>query len=144
MKLRLLMLGAAVAASSAFAAPRGFTVEDLVSLERVGSPAVSPDAGRVVYTVRRTDLGKNRGHTSLWLADMRAAGAPTVLVDHDSSSTDPEWSPVGRRRLFPVDTLGQFPGLAPAGGRRRAGAGDEPAARRRQLPRISHAATGLP
>jgi Tol biopolymer transport system component len=100
MKLRLLMLGAAVAASSAFAAPRGFTVEDLVNLERVGSPAVSPDAGRVVYTVRRTDLGKNRGHTSLWIADMRGGGAPTVLTDHDSSSTDPEWSPSGDAVYF--------------------------------------------
>jgi hypothetical protein len=84
MKLRLVVLGMAVAASSAaFAAPsapRGFTVEDLVNLERVGSPAVSPDATRVVYTVRRTDIGKNRGHTSLWIADLRGKAAPKALV----------------------------------------------------------------
>jgi len=101
MKLRLLMLGAAVAASSALAAPRGLTVEDLVSLERVGSPAVSPDARHVVYTVRRTDLGKNRGHTSLWIADVNGANAaPKALTNHDSSSTDPEWSPSGDAVYF--------------------------------------------
>jgi dipeptidyl aminopeptidase/acylaminoacyl peptidase len=67
MKLRLLMLGTAlVAATGAMAAPRGFTIDDLVSMERVGSPALSPDATRVVYTVRSTDVSKNRGHTELW------------------------------------------------------------------------------
>jgi hypothetical protein len=47
-------------AGGAYAAPRGFTVEDMVNMERVGSPVLSPDATRVVYTVRATDLGKNR------------------------------------------------------------------------------------
>jgi len=49
MRLRLLALAAACAASAgAMAAPRGFTVEDLVAMERVGAPAVSPDGGRIV------------------------------------------------------------------------------------------------
>ncbi len=101
MKLRLMMLGAAVAASSAVAAPRGFTVEDLVNLERVGSPALAPDASRVVYTVRSTDMDKNRGHTKLWMVDLRdAKAAPKVFVSHDSSSTDPEWSPKGDAVYF--------------------------------------------
>ncbi|KQQ87286.1 S9 family peptidase [Massilia sp. Leaf139] len=100
MTLRLLALATALAASTAVAAPRGFTVEDLVNLERVGSPAVSPDASRVVYTVRRTDLGKNRGHTSLWVADLGASGAPKALAQHDSSSSDPEWSPSGDAIYF--------------------------------------------
>lgn len=37
MRLRLLVLGAAMAAGGALAAPRGFTVEDMVNMERVGS-----------------------------------------------------------------------------------------------------------
>jgi len=101
MTLRLLILGAAVAASSAVAAPRGLTVEDLVTLERVGAPALSPDASRAVYTVRSTDMDKNRGHTKLWMVDLRGSkAAPAVFVSHESSSTDPEWSPQGDAVYF--------------------------------------------
>jgi dipeptidyl aminopeptidase/acylaminoacyl peptidase len=101
MKLRLLALGAALLATGAMAAPRGFTVEDLVNMERLGSPAVSPDGSRVVYTVRTTDMAKNRGHTDLWMIDLRAAKpAPVRLTNHSSSSTDPEWSPAGDAIYF--------------------------------------------
>ena len=102
MKLRLLMLGAAMAAATgAVAAPRGFTVEDLVNMERVGSPALSPDATRVVYTVRSTDMAKNRGNTQLWMVDLRAAKpVPQRLTNHTSSSSDPEWSPSGDAIYF--------------------------------------------
>jgi dipeptidyl aminopeptidase/acylaminoacyl peptidase len=102
MKLRLLMLGTAlVATTGAMAAPRGFTIDDLVSMERVGSPAVSPDATRVVYTVRSTDLSKNRGHTELWMVDLRAAKpAPQRLTSNSASSSDPEWSPSGDAIYF--------------------------------------------
>ncbi|MES2151238.1 MAG: S9 family peptidase [Pseudomonadota bacterium] len=101
MKLPLLLLGAALAASGAHAAPRGFTVEDLVKMERVGSPAISPDATRVVYTVRSTDLAKNRGNTQLWMLDLRAPAAPPQrLTQADASSTDAEWSPTGDAIYF--------------------------------------------
>jgi len=101
MKLRLLMLGTALVASGAMAAPRGFTVEDMVSMERVGSPAVSPDATRVIYTVRATDLAKNRGHTELWMVDLRAAKpVPQQLTSNAASSSDPEWSASGDAVYF--------------------------------------------
>jgi dipeptidyl aminopeptidase/acylaminoacyl peptidase len=96
---------AAAAATAATAATagtgRGFTVEDLVTMERVGAPAVSPDGGRVVYTVRSTDMAKNKGHTELWLVDLRAAHpAPRRLTSDAASSTDPEWSAAGDAIYF--------------------------------------------
>ncbi|SFU73092.1 S9 family peptidase [Pseudoduganella namucuonensis] len=104
MKLRLLVLAAALAASGvqpAHAAPRGFTVEDLVRMERVGSPALSPDASKVVYTVRSTNMDKNRGNTQLWMIDLRAAKpVPRRLTQADASSSDPEWSPTGDALYF--------------------------------------------
>lgn len=102
MTFRLLTMAAALlAATTATAAPRGFTVEDLVNMERVGSPAVSPDATRVIYTVRSTELEKNRGNTQLWMVDLRAAKpAPQRLSQHASSSSDPEWSPSGDAVYF--------------------------------------------
>ncbi|MGZ5201897.1 MAG: prolyl oligopeptidase family serine peptidase, partial [Telluria sp.] len=101
MRLRLLALAAAVAATGAVAAPHGLTVEDLVAMERVGSPALSPDGTRVVYTVRTTDMAKNRGHTDLWMVDLRAGHpAPVRLTNHSASSSDPEWSPAGDALYF--------------------------------------------
>jgi dipeptidyl aminopeptidase/acylaminoacyl peptidase len=101
MRLRLLVLGAAMVAGGALAAPRGFTVEDMVNMERVGSPVLSPDASRVVYTVRSTDMGKNRGHTDLWMLDLRTPNAaPQRLTKADASSSDPEWSPSGDAIYF--------------------------------------------
>jgi dipeptidyl aminopeptidase/acylaminoacyl peptidase len=101
MTLRLLLLGTAVAASSALAAPRGFTVEDMVNMERVGAPVLAPDASRVVYTVRATNLDKNRGNTQLWMLDLHAAKpVPQRLTQSEASSTDPEWSPKGDAIYF--------------------------------------------
>ncbi len=95
MKLRLLALAAAFsvtsAASHAAAAPRGLTVEDMVKMERVGSPELSPDASKVIYTVRSTDKRENRGHTEVWMLDLRTAHAvPQRLTHADASSSDPD------------------------------------------------------
>ena len=96
-----MLSAAALAVNSAVAAPRGFTVEDLVRLERVGSPALSPDATRVVYTVRSTNMEKNKGNTQLWMLDLRnAAAKPVRLTQGDASSTDPEWSAKGDAIYF--------------------------------------------
>ncbi len=102
MMSRLMMFGATtLAAATALAAPRGFTAQDLVTMERVGSPVLSPDATRVVYTVRATDLDKNRGITQLWMLDLRhPAASPVRLTQGDSSSTDPEWSPAADAIYF--------------------------------------------
>jgi len=101
MTLRLLVLGALAAAGTAMAAPRGLTVEDLASMDRVGSPALSPDASRVIYTVRSTNMEKNRGNTQLWMLDLRnPKAAPVQLTQADASSTDPEWSANGEAVYF--------------------------------------------
>ncbi|KQV46419.1 MULTISPECIES: S9 family peptidase [unclassified Duganella] len=102
MTLRLLVLGAAIAAATnAVAAPRGLTIEDLASMDRVGSPVLSPDASRVVYTVRATNMEKNRGITQLWMIDLKAAkAAPVQLTQHDASSSQPQWSPSGDAVYF--------------------------------------------
>jgi dipeptidyl aminopeptidase/acylaminoacyl peptidase len=99
----MLALAAALTGTAldATAAQRGFTVEDLVTMERVGNPAVSPDGNRIVYTVRTTDMGKNRGHTDLYLVDLRAAKpVPQRLTSDTASSTDPDWSPNGDAIYF--------------------------------------------
>ena len=101
MSVRLLTAGLILAAGNAFAAPHGFTVEDMVRMERVGSPVLSPDAGRVVYTVRATDIEKNHGHTELWMLDLHNPHAqPQRLTNSSANSTDPEWSASGDAIYF--------------------------------------------
>ena len=128
MKVRTLALAAAVAATFAAAMPmtaaaastgRGFTVEDLVTMERVGTPAVAPDGSRVVYTVRSTDMAKNKGHTDLYLVDLRSPNAkPQRLTSDAASSTDPEWSANGDAIYFLSARSGssQVWRIAPDGG----------------------------
>ncbi len=108
MKVNQMALAVAFAASAAgaagmaaAAAPRGFTVEDMVAMERVGTPVVSPDGARIVYTVRSTDVAKNKGHTDLYLVDLKSADpAPQRLTSDAASSTDPEWSGKGDAIYF--------------------------------------------
>ena len=101
MSARLLILGAVMAAGNALAEPHGFTVEDMVRMERVGAPVLSPDASKVVYTVRATDIEKNHGHTELWMLDLRNAHAqPQRLTNNAANSMDPEWSASGDAIYF--------------------------------------------
>jgi hypothetical protein len=46
---------------------------------------LSPDASRVVYTVRTTDMDKNRG-TQLWLLDAQSEGRATRLTQAAASA----------------------------------------------------------
>ena len=101
MRHTLLTLCVAFAATNALAEQRGFKVEDLVKMERLSSPVLSPDASRVVYTVRSTNMDKNKGHTELWMLDLTSAQAtPQQLTKDDASSSDPEWSPNGDAIYF--------------------------------------------
>ncbi|MGB8265985.1 MAG: hypothetical protein WCE44_06665 [Candidatus Velthaea sp.] len=50
-------------------APRRFTANDLVSLDRLSDPQIAPDGSAVIYDVRSTDLQANRtlAQNSFWL-----------------------------------------------------------------------------
>jgi len=85
--------------SEAAAAP---TVDALISLERVGSPEITPDGRFVAYTLRRTDWEENTYHTEIWLADA-ASGTARQLTNGKKSSTSPAWAPDGSRLAFASD-----------------------------------------
>ncbi len=84
---------------SADSAPRGFTVEDLVALDRVSDPRLSPDAKRVAYTLREADVAANKAATSIWLQPV-AGGKPQRLTASGSSANSPRWSVDGRSLYF--------------------------------------------
>jgi len=51
-----------------------FTVHDMLAMQRVSDPQVSTDGKSVVFTLRTTDLEKNKGTYDLWLVE------PTALA----------------------------------------------------------------
>ncbi len=80
------------------AAGRPITSADLLSLQRVSDPHVSPDGRRVLYTVATPDIGANRAARNVWLAPV-AGGEPRALTTtgHEGGA---RWSPDGRSIAF--------------------------------------------
>jgi Tol biopolymer transport system component len=79
------------------AAARPFTQRDLVALDRVGDPHISPDGKWVVYNLATLNAkGTGRSHT-LMLAAADGRGSATKLVEGGSSA---RWSPDGKRVFY--------------------------------------------
>ncbi|HWU52945.1 MAG TPA: S9 family peptidase, partial [Tahibacter sp.] len=76
---------AAFAAGSAVAA-RGLDANDLVNLERISDPQVSPDGRYVAYQLRQTDYAANKGINGLWLLKLDGKSQPLRLTAAGASS----------------------------------------------------------
>jgi dipeptidyl aminopeptidase/acylaminoacyl peptidase len=103
MRLRLaLSLATLLATTPALARP--FTAEDLVGLDRISDPRLSPDGNVVAYDLRTTDLAKNKGVHAIWLARADAAWGdapkPTKLAASEGGGTHPRWSADGKAIYF--------------------------------------------
>ena len=101
MKLLPGLVCAAIAAN-ACAAPHPFNVHDLVMMDRVSDPQVSPDGHWVAYQLRETDYEANKGVNSIWLMALADKNAkPIQLVKPAVMATSsPRWSPDGKYIYF--------------------------------------------
>ncbi|HVJ01530.1 MAG TPA: S9 family peptidase [Sphingomonas sp.] len=105
----LLLAGVALAFTAAPAAARDITIQDVVTLSRVGAPAVSPDGHWLVWQQRETDLAANKGRYDLWRLDLTKKGAaPEKLVaEAEVNETAPQFSADGKTVWFQSDKGGE-------------------------------------
>ena len=97
MKLALALVGVALATQAAVA--KGLTVEDMLAMQRVADPHVSPDGKLIAFAVRDTDFDANRGRYDIWLVGVDG-GNPHRMTTHPDNDTDPQWSPDGKYIYF--------------------------------------------
>jgi dipeptidyl aminopeptidase/acylaminoacyl peptidase len=92
---------ALLAPVSAFAVTHPFNVDDLVRLNRLSEPVISPDENYIVFTQRETDMDADRGRTDLWLLNLKQANArPTRITSHPENDSSAQWSADGRFIYF--------------------------------------------
>jgi dipeptidyl aminopeptidase/acylaminoacyl peptidase len=97
--------------------PHPFNVHDLVTMQRIGDPQVSPDGKQIVFVLRTTDMDANRGRNDLWMVNTDGSGMKR-LTSHPAADFNPRWSPCGKRIWFLSTRSGsvQIWHISPAGG----------------------------
>jgi dipeptidyl aminopeptidase/acylaminoacyl peptidase len=90
---------ASLAATASATDQRGFTVHDLVTLDRISSFQASPDGQRVVFVKRETDMEADRGRTDLWLIGADGNGLRQLTSD-EAGDSSPLWAPDGKTIFF--------------------------------------------
>ncbi len=76
-----------------------FAIHDMLAMDRISDPRVSPNGKRIVFVRRTTDLEANRGRTDLGLIDVEGQNLRR-LTSHPAGERNPRWSPDGKTIYF--------------------------------------------
>src|SRR5438552_8642973 len=99
-RLTSLELVLALLALSAIAqAKHPITFEDLMKIQRISDPQVSPDGKWIAYVQTSVDLEADKKATHLWLI-ASAGGEARQLTQGEGSESRPRWSPDGQSLAF--------------------------------------------
>jgi dipeptidyl aminopeptidase/acylaminoacyl peptidase len=90
----LVVLGPAVAEDT-----HPLTVRDMLAMDRISDPQVSPDGKTIVFVLRVTDLEANKGRTDLWVVGTDGAGLKRLTTD-PANDNGPRWSADGKYVYF--------------------------------------------
>ncbi|WP_226426687.1 S9 family peptidase [Xanthomonas sp. MWU16-30325] len=103
MKLRYAVLPLCLlTALPSLAAARGFDVRDMVALDRVSSPTLSPDGSVLVFAKRQAKSSNGKPATGLWTRNLRTrdAAPPRRLTPDGWNVNSPALSPDGKTVYF--------------------------------------------
>ncbi len=91
--------GGAQPVEAAAQGAHAFSIEDMLAMERISDPQVSPDGKSVLFNLRTTDLAANRGRTDLWVIGTDGRGLRR-LTEHEASDVNGRWMPDGKSVVF--------------------------------------------
>jgi len=95
----ILHITVAVCASDPAGRTHPFSVHDMLEMDRISEPQVSPDGRRIVFVRRKTDLEANVGRTDLWLVAVEGTGLRR-LTSHPAKDFNPRWTPDSQSVCF--------------------------------------------
>jgi dipeptidyl aminopeptidase/acylaminoacyl peptidase len=78
---------------------RAFTPVDWYKLTTLSAPALSPDAGRVAFTVQTINEHDNKYHREVWVVPT-TGGEAVRFTSPSAESSNPRWSPDGKYLIF--------------------------------------------
>ena len=76
-----------------------FSVHDMLAMDRLSDPKVSPDGKWIIFALRKTDLEANKGRTDLWLLGTDGTGL-RQLTTHPDADSNPCWAPDSKSVYF--------------------------------------------
>lgn len=76
-----------------------FSVHDMLAMDRLSDPQVSPNGRWIVFVLRETDLEANKGRTDLWLVGTDGTNLRR-LTSHPEADSNPRWAPNGESVWF--------------------------------------------
>src|SRR5687768_13409245 len=96
--LLTLVLAASTAQSAAPVAR--FDAVQMMKLDRLADPQLSPDGKWVAYQSTDVDLDAGTRNTDIWVVAADGQGVPRRLTSNAAADTRPRWSPDGTRIAF--------------------------------------------
>jgi dipeptidyl aminopeptidase/acylaminoacyl peptidase len=92
-------IGSPINNSHASSSTHPFSVHDMLAMDRLSDPQVSPDGRLIVFTLKKTDLEADKGRTDIWL--INADGTNLLkLTSHTKADYNPRWSPDSKSVWF--------------------------------------------
>jgi len=76
-----------------------FSIHDMLAMDRLSDPQVSPNGKLIVFTLRTTDLEADKGRTDLWLVGTGGTNLRR-LTSHPDGDFNPRWAPDGKSIWF--------------------------------------------